>query len=337
MILGAWFHTSGLNKVEDYGFKKAREAGFISARTYDYEHSKKIAKELRRHNMSLYAGFHVDAASLLRDWTSQLKQDHILTTCQMGVPLVALCFGNELREYEAGELPNWKFTGRLAFALSRLIESTKAFVLDHGIDVPLTYAMESFGLGSDGKMLEWVVPIVETVDVFSTNCYPMDAKDWFTLKAFDHNERFLRDRREANSRLLRFEYRLRCLLDELERYDKSLILSEIGLHAGIGFRVAKSICSESMIIKVRSGEEIIPVQYPEGFERVYLELMSVINKVSKDYPNRIRGIYLYEWRDNPFHSKIQSEDSPVHACFGLCYVDGTPKFNLSKLKETLET
>lgn len=65
--------------------------------------------------------------------------------------------------------------------------------------------------------------------------------------------------------------------------------------------------------------------------------MNVINRVSRDYSDRIVGIYLYEWRDNPFHSKIQSEDSPVHACFGLCYVDGTPKFDLSKLKKLFGT
>jgi hypothetical protein len=56
--------------------------------------------------------------------------------------------------------------------------------------------------------------------------------------------------------------------------------------------------------------------------------MSVYYRVNADYNGRIKAVYFYEWRDNLYHSKIQSENSPIHTCFGLCYSDGTPKFDL---------
>lgn len=264
MILGAWFHRAGLERIEDSGFERAREAGLTSARTYSYQHSKEISKELKRCGMSLYAGVHVDAQRLIEDWRSQLDRESILMTHELGVPVVAICLGNELREYGRGGLPNWSFSGRLAFGLSRLIECAKALLRDGGFNTPVTYAMEGFGLGPNGKLLEWVVPVVEEVDVFSTNCYPMEAEDWFTLEAFERNRRFLKDRREANLRFARFEYKLCCLLEELERYDKPLILSETGLHAGVGFVSANEAEGTKMAIKTRGGDEIVPLQDPKA-------------------------------------------------------------------------
>lgn len=343
MIVGAWFHPSGLEKIEDSGFKKARAAGFLSARTYNYEHSEKIAGELKKHSMSLYAGVGVrtgtlfDASGLVKDWRSQLRPDKVLKTHELGVPLVALCRGNELREYLEGEPPNWRFTGRISFALCRLLSATRDLIHEHGFTTPVTYAMEGLGLGPEGKLLEWVAPVVEAVDIFSVNCYPMGAKDWFTLDAFEHNKRFIRNRKETNLRLARLEYRLRCLLEELEKYDKPLMLSETGLHAGIGFKKEETARRGEAVIRTREGERIVPVQDPEGFEKVYLQFLTMISKVNRDYSGRIKGLYIYEWRDNPYHGKIQTENSPVHACFGLCYVNGTPKFEISKLKAALES
>jgi hypothetical protein len=208
---------------------------------------------------------------------------------------------------------------------------------EYGFNTPVTYAMEGFKLEENGKLQKWIVPIAEAVDVYSFNCYPMEAKDWFTLDAFEHNRRFLTDDREANLRLVRFEFMLRSLLNELEKYDKPLILSEFGLHAGVDFKVIeKSEEEKTPIIEVRDGRRIMPIQDPDNFMKVYLRLAQLINRVNRDYSNRIKCAIIYEWRDNPFHPKIISENSPVHACFGLCYVDGTPKFDISKITLALE-
>ncbi|MBO3754835.1 MAG: hypothetical protein FGF53_08200 [Candidatus Brockarchaeota archaeon] len=318
--------------------------------------------------MSLYAGIYVDSENLLKDWHNEIKQEHILGTHKLSIPLTAICLGNELREYMKGEPPNWKFTGRLAFALSNLITATRKLIQEYGFNTPVTYAMEGFGLDFDGKIKEWVVPIVEAVDIYSVNCYPMEAKDWFTLDAFEHNKRFLTDAREANLRLARFEFMLRSLLNELEKYDKPLIISETGLHAGVGFRAVKTKAKgktnsietldgkkiipiqdtnnfmrvylqlSEVISRVKiavNRKKIIPIQDTNNFMRVYLQLSEVISRVNRDYSGRIHGVFIYEWRDNPFHRKIKSENSPVHACFGLCYVDGTPKFDISRVMSIL--
>jgi len=341
LIVGAWFHPSGLERIEDTGFDKASEVGFSSVRTYNYEHSEKIAGELKKRNMSLYAGVEVrsgeffDASDLVHDWRSQLRSDHVLRTHKLGVPLVALCRGNELREYLKGEPPNWRFTERISQALCKLLSATKSLIHEHGFSTPVTYAMEGLELGQDGKLSGWVVPIVEAVDVFSVNCYPMEAKDWFTLDAFKHNRQFLSDEEEAKSRLTRLEHGLRSLLGELEKFDKPLILSETGMHAGIGFRTEKRTGEKETVITTREGKRIIPIQDPKGFGKAYMQFASMLRKVSRDFPERIKGLYIYEWRDNPYHGKIQTENSPVHACFGLCHVDGTPKFELSNLTSTL--
>jgi len=265
LILGAWFHPSGLERIEDSGFDNASAAGFMSARTYNYEHSERIAAELRKRNMSLYAGVEVrssvlmDSSDLVRDWRSQLRPDQVLRTHELGVPLVALCRGNELREYLKGEPPNWRFTEKIAFALSRLLSATKSLLQEHGFSTPVTYAVEGLGLGPDGKLLESVKPIIEVVDVFSVNCYPMEAEDWFTLDAFERNRHFLRDEEEARLRLSRLEHGLRCLLDELEKYDRPLILSETGLHAGAGFVKSRRADPGKMAIKTREGKSIVPL------------------------------------------------------------------------------
>jgi hypothetical protein len=336
MIVGAWFHPSGVRRIKDSGFSNAVKTGIVAARTYNFEHSEKISGVLKRLNMELYAGIDVNPKNLLKDWHLEIKQDHILGTLQLNVPLTAICFGNELREYTEGEPPNWRFTGRLAFAISNLLTTAKKLIREHGFNTPVTYAMEGFGLDADGKLREWIVPIVEAVDVYSVNCYPMEAKDWFTLDAFSHNKRFLTDARETNLRLARFELMLRSLLNELEKYDRPLIISETGLHAGVDFKpVRRSGKNKTFAIETIDGTRIIPIQNPDNFARVYLQLSRLISRVNRDYSGRIRGVFIYEWRDNPFHRKIKSENSPVHACFGLCYVDGTPKFEISKIVSAL--
>ncbi|MCX8171766.1 MAG: hypothetical protein N3E47_07410 [Candidatus Bathyarchaeota archaeon] len=329
MIVGAWFHPSGIERIEDSGFANAVKVGIKAARTYDCEHSERIANILAKLNMSLYAGIDINPVGLLKNWRDEIRQDQILKTLNLNIPLIAICLGNELREYMKGNIPNWKFTGRLAFSLSNLITETRKIIREYGFNVPVTYAMEGFGLGADGKLQEYVVPIVEAVDIYSANCYPMEAKDWFTLDAFRHNRDFLTNEKETNLRLVKFELMLRYLLNELEKYDKCLILSEVGIHAGVDFKFIDK-GEEVNVIEAADGK-IMPIQDKDNFMKVYLHLANLISRVNKDYSGRIKCVLIYEWRDNPFHTKIKSENSPVHACFGLCYVDGKPKFDISKL------
>ena len=109
-------------------------------------------------------------------------------------------------------------------------------------------------------------------------------------------------------------------------------MSEFGLHAEVDFKVTEKSEKEKMpTIELRDGRKIMPIQDPNNFMKVYLKLACLINRVNRDYSNRIKCAFIYEWRDNPFHRKIKIENSPVHACFGLCYVDGTPKFDISKV------
>jgi len=338
MIVGAWFHPSGIKRIEESGFADAVKVGVKAARTYNYEHSEKIANILVNLNMSLYAGIGIDSEKLLKDWRSEIKRDQILKTLSLNVPLVAICLGNELREYTEGEIPNWKFSGRLAFALSNLIIEVKKFVQEHGFNAPITYAMEGFGLGANGKLQEWVVPVVEATDIYSVNCYPMEAKDWFTLDAFKRNKEFLTNDKEANLRLVKFEFMLRSLLNELEKYDKYLLLSEFGVHAGVNYKVVDNGGNgeKAGVIEILDGRKILPIQDANNFMKIYIRLANLISRVNRDYSGRIKGVFIYEWRDNPFHRKIKTENSPVHACFGLCYVDGTPKFDISKITSALE-
>jgi hypothetical protein len=43
MIVGAWFHPSGVIRIEDSGLSNAVKTGIEAARTYNYEHSEKIS------------------------------------------------------------------------------------------------------------------------------------------------------------------------------------------------------------------------------------------------------------------------------------------------------
>lgn len=166
----------------------------------------------------------------------------------------------------------------------------------------------------------------------------MEAKDWFTLDAFKHNKEFLTNDKEANLRLVKFEYMLRSLLNELEKYDKYLVLSEFGIHAGVDYKVMDEGESKKTtgVIEILDGRKILPIQDANNFMKTYILLANMISRVNRDYSGRIRGVFIYEWRDNPFHKKIKTENSPIHACFGLCYVDGRPKFDISKVISVLE-
>jgi len=52
LITGDWLHPSNLKRIEDSGFDRASRAGFVSARIYNYQHSERLAGELKKCGMS---------------------------------------------------------------------------------------------------------------------------------------------------------------------------------------------------------------------------------------------------------------------------------------------
>ena len=131
--------------------------------------------------------------------------------------------------------------------------------------------------------------------------------------------RFLHESRVRNDRLVVFEFHLRRILQELERAGKPLILSETGFPSAVGYHVA--------------GERlVVPESDHARYGAVMHEFAGLIHRANADYPDRIRALYFYEWRDNLYHRKIGDvEQSPIHVAFGLCDRFGMPKFDIKEL------
>lgn len=102
---------------------------------------RKLAPGLQQNGMSLLAGIHMDSQALLVDWRTQFRPDLLEAYHSLGVPLEGICIGNELRE--GGDAPDQKrFTARLAFGLTNVIQASRRWLDEHGFSTPLTYAME---------------------------------------------------------------------------------------------------------------------------------------------------------------------------------------------------
>lgn len=155
-------------------------------------------------------------------------------------------------------------------------------------------------------------------DVVSVNSYPMDDRAWFTFDAFEESRRFLYEARVRNDRLVTFEFRLRRLLQQLERAGKPLILSETGFPSAVGYHLE----GDSLVV---------PQNDNARYGELMREFVSLIRRVNVDYDQRIRALYFYEWRDNLYHPKIWNvEQSPIHVAFGLCDRLGVPKFDIKR-------
>ncbi len=323
MILGAWFHDAD-GKLSQEQLRKASAAGLTSIRSYNYSYVAQLAPTLKSLKMSVYAGIHVRPEDILRDPCSQIKVEHAASLFEgnlasryfeLGIPMTALCIGNELRDPWT-EVGKWTLSAKLASNLAIVISELKKWLADHGYSIPLTYAMEGHF-----PWREEVSPIVEACDIISINHYPIKGRHWFGDGGFEENRKFLTDKRERELLMLDYELALRRVMEQVTDMGKELILSETGLPSGIAFR--------------REQDMVIPEHDPDAFENVYRRLLSIIYRVNADYDGRIKAAYFYEWRDNLYHSKIQSENSPIHTCFGLCYSDGTPKFALRLLTANL--
>ena len=317
MRFGAWFH--GYDDLPlDQQLATASEAGICSARSYSFDYARKLAPGLRQCGMSLLAGIPIDAESLLTDRRSQFRPDLLEAYHGLGVPLEAICIGNELRE--GGDAPETKrFTARLAFCLANVIQTSRQWLDEHGLATPLTYAIEEIVYDPALTFYEFMQPLIDACDIVSINAYPMGNNAWFTYGAFEESRRFLFDARTRNDRLAAFNYRLRRALTQIEAAGKPVLLSETGFPSAIGYH--------------REGERlVVPESDGERYGEVMAEFVGIIRQISLDYGGRLQVAYFYEWRDNLYHAKIWNiENSPIHTAFGLCDRTGRQKFDIRRV------
>ena len=317
MKIGAWIHPGDGRDLTEQ-IESAAENGLTTLRCYHYGYAQRVAADLKHAKMSLFGGMNVDAAGLVGDWRSQLRLDDLARYHDLGVPLEAISVGNELRE--GGDRPDLKrFTARLSFGLANLLYAYRDWLDKHGYPTLLTYAMEGIVFDSHGEFYEWVWPLVDACDVVSVNLYPMEKNAWFGFGAFEESRRFLNDPRARHDRLNAFEYQLRRLLHQLERVGKPLILSETGFPSAVGYhRVNESL--------------VVPESDPAAYSEAMREFLGLIYRVNHEHWQAIRGLYLYEWWDNLYHTKILNEEqSPIHSAFGLCDSTGVPKFDIQRI------
>jgi hypothetical protein len=317
MKIGAWFHTGDDIPLEAQ-LARARDQGLTTIRSYSYGYAEQAAPALRRLEMGLLGGIHVDAAALVADWRSQVRLDELARYHELGVPLDGICVGNELRQ--GGDDPTTKrFTARLSFGLANVLATYRAWLDDHGYATPLTYAMESIVFDDEGYFHEWLWPLVDACDAIGLNAYPMGHWEWFTFRAFDESRRFLRDPRVRHDRLVAFELRLRRALAQAADAGKDVILTETGFPSAVGYHI-------------EDDHWVIPEHDVERYAAAMAALMALIRRASADYDDRIRALYVYEWRDNLHHPKIWNvEQSPIHVAFGLCDRTGKPKFDIQEV------
>jgi len=322
MQIGAWIHGEESPSLEQQ-IALATENGLQTIRCYHFGYAETTASALKKHGLSLLAGMQVDGGALVTDWRSQVRLGELEAYQTLGVPLEAICVGNELRE--GGDAADKKhFTARLSFSLANVLHDYRRWLDDHGFQTPLTYAMEGIVFDKQGLFYEWLWPLVDACDIVGVNFYPMTAEGWFTFGAFEESRRFLCDKRQRHNRLVAFEYGLRTLLGQLESVHKPLILTETGFPSAIGYHM--------------EGERlVIPESDHERYAEAMCEFLDIIKRVDADYGHPIKALYFYEWRDNLHHDKIWNiEASPIHVAFGLCDRHGVPKMDIKALLEIMK-
>jgi hypothetical protein len=316
MKFGAWIHGHDLALEEQ--IHVARQNGLETIRSYSLDYSRRAVTALQENGMSLLAGMHVEGESLVADWRRQVNLEELSEITRLGLALDGICVGNELRE--GGDAADKKqFTARLSFGLANVLHTYRHWLDEHGIAVPLTYAMEGIVFDQYGTFHEWIWPLIDACDIVSINLYPMGVPEWFTFGAFDESHRFLTDPQVRHNRLTLFELQLRQVLTQLERVDKPMLFSETGFPSAIGYRIENKAL-------------VIPESDHDHYAVAMSEFLGRVRSVNTDYKDRIQALYFYEWRDNLYHSKIWNiEQSPIHVAFGLCDRFGTPKFDIRKL------
>jgi hypothetical protein len=320
MKVGAWIHTAELGLDEQ--IEAAAECGLSAIRSYSLDYAEQAAPALKRTGLGLLGGLHVDSAGLVADWRSQVRLEELARYHELGARLEALCVGNELRE--GGDDPQTKrFTARLSFGLANVLDAYHAWLRAHGLETPLTYAMEGIVLDERGFFNEWLWPLVDACDVVGLNLYPMDNAAWFTYDAFKESRLFLLDERTRHDRLALFELHLRRVLKELERAGKPVLLTETGFPSAVGYHL-------------EGDRLVVPRTDPAAYANAMQEFGRLLARVNADYGGRIQAAYFYEWRDNLYHAKIWNvEHSPIHTSFGLCDRSGSPKLDIHRLVDTI--
>jgi len=317
MIVGAWIHEGdGLSAASQIPLAAA--SGLRSIRSYSFSYAQRAAPALKQYDLSLLGGMHVEGPALAADWRSQLRLEELEAYPQLGVRLEAICVGNELRE--GGDEPGKKkFTPALGRNLASLLTAYRAWLDEHSLATPLTYAMEGIVFDKKGDLLDWVWPVIEACDIVGMNSYAMQDAGWFTFAAFEESHRFLLDPGIRRSRLADYEARFRRLLDQFKKAGKSLLLTETGFPSAVGYR--------------REGERlIVPESDNHHYGEAMQEFLALIRRLDDEYGHPIRGLYFYEWRDNLYHAKIWNvEGSPIHTAFGLCDRHGVPKMDIKTL------
>ena len=320
MKFGAWIHTGGGVSLEPQ-VTLASACGINSIRSYSFAYSRDAAPTLKRAGMGLLAGMHIDSQALVEDWHSQVDLELLARYHELDVPLEGICVGNELRE--GGDDPTTKrFTARLSFGLTQVISTYRQWLDDHGYNTPLTYAMEGLVQDNTCRFNEWVLPLIDALDIVGINLYPMGHWEWFTFRAFEESRKFLLDARTRNDRLAAFEYRLRCALSQLQALDKPMILTETGFPSAVAYNI-------------ENDKLVVPENDNASYREVMHQFLGRIQQAAQDYDGRLQGLYFYEWRDNLYHSKIWNvEQSPIHVAFGLCDRFGKPKFDINVLLQS---
>src|SRR5438045_701682 len=97
MKIGAWFQSHNDIPLETQ-IEQAAANGLTTLRSYEIEYSQNVGPVLQRTGMSVLAGMEIKDGELLADWRSQVRLDELARYHELGLPLEAICVGNELRE-----------------------------------------------------------------------------------------------------------------------------------------------------------------------------------------------------------------------------------------------
>ena len=170
MQIGAWIHGEESHSLEQQ-IALAAENGLQTIRCYHFGYAETTASALKKHGLSLLAGMQVDGGALVTDWRSQVQLGELEDYQTLGVPLEAICVGNELRE--GGDAADKKrFTARLSFSLANVLHNYRRWLDDHGFQTPLTYAMEGIVFDKQGLFYEWLWPLVDACDIVGVTSTP---------------------------------------------------------------------------------------------------------------------------------------------------------------------
>lgn len=315
MLLGTWFHNDDRN-LNGQHVVSAHRRGISLVRSYTFEHIAPIVDVIRECEMSVLAGVHVDPEEVLTRPNDVSLEGEIRAYLESGVKVHAVCIGNELRDPWT-KIGQWTFSEELATKFCIVLDRARELLTDLGVcELRVTYAMER-----PFPWESWLQPVVNACDFVSINLFPIENRHWFGPASMDANRSMLLSRNEQKLLLLKYEVALREVLERTCAVGKRVILSETGIPSGISYEWR--------------GERILSQHLIEPWREMLCKMMDIVVRANDAYGGCIEAVYLYEWRDNCWHSKRMVEDSPAHASFGLCYEDGAEKVDVPQIVSRL--